>query len=375
MAYGDEGANTLGHVFAAKPDLFLPAFFSLGLWKIVTGDVFDPRSQHTIASYGKLRERSAGKDTTTGHWELAGVILEEPFAVMRQFPDELVEAIEREAGVAFLGNIAESGTAIIQRFGEEHLRTGAPILYTSADSVLQIAAHEKIMPRARLHEICRIARRHANKWKIGRVIARPFQGKPANFVRSEGRHDYSFAPPPTILNALSETGLLVQSIGKVADIFAGSGITASTLTESNADGMEKISAVWSEFDNGLVFANLVDFDSRHGHRRDLDGFARALEECDAWLAGFLSQIDDDDLLIITADHGNDPTHKGTDHTREEVPLMMVHGEAIRPLGTRATFADVAATLAEFFSLRKKWPAGSSFLHLPGRDARSVADRA
>ena len=374
-AYGDAGANTLAHLFARVPDLFLPALFSLGLWKIVTADVFDPRSQHTVASYGRLREQSPGKDTTTGHWELAGVILDEPFPVMPRFPDELVSAIEREAGVTFLGNIAESGTVMLERFGAEHLRTGKPLLYTSADSVLQIAAHEKVIPLSRLYEICRIARRHANEWKIGRVIARPFRGEPGQFVRTEGRHDYSLVPPPTILNALAETGLLVQGVGKISDVFAGSGLTNSRPTASNADGMAAISDLWSRFDDGLIFANLVDFDSKFGHRRDVDGFARALRECDEWLAGFLGQIDDDDLLIVTADHGNDPVHPGTDHTREEVPLMMVHGDSIRALGTRSTFADVAATLAEFFSLRKKWPLGTSFLHAPTRDPRPVAPRA
>jgi phosphopentomutase len=286
-----------------------------------------------------------------------------------------VGAIERDAGVTFLGNIAESGTVVIARFGAEHLRTGQPILYTSADSVLQIAAHEKVMAPARLHEICRIARRHANDWKIGRVIARPFRGEPGNFTRTDGRHDYSLVPPRTVLNALAETGLLVQGVGKIGDIFAGSGITNSRPTTSNADGMAAISELWSSFDDGLIFANLVDFDSRFGHRRDVDGFARALLEFDAWFAAFLSQIDDDDLVIVTADHGNDPTFSGSDHTREEVPLIMLHSDAVRPLGTRSTFADVAATLADFFALQNKWRTGSSFLHSRVRDPRPLAHRA
>jgi phosphopentomutase len=374
--YGDAGADTLGHIFAANPQLALPTLFSLGLWKIVTGDVFDPRSYRTIASYGRMRERSAGKDTTTGHWEIAGVILDEPFTTMTRFPEKLVAAIERDAGIEFIGNYPQSGAVVLEELGADHLRTGRPILYTSADSVLQIAAHERVIPGTRLQGICRVARRHADAWRIGRVIARPFVGEPGQFRRTTGRHDYSMVPPPTILNALAEAGLLVQGVGKISDIFAGSGITNSWPTVSNAEGMTAVEELWKHpGDDGLIFANFIDFDMCYGHRRDIAGYTRALVEFDAWLSNFLAQIEDDDLLIITADHGNDPAHRGSDHTREEVPLMVLYGDGGRPLGTRATFADVAATLGEFFRLRKKWPIGESFLHRPPRDAHSLLHRA
>jgi phosphopentomutase len=359
-AYGDAGADTLGHVFAAQPQLTLPALFSLGLWKVLTGDVLDQRALHTRARWGRMRERSAGKDTTTGHWELAGVILEEPFGTYAQFPPELVAAIEREAGVQFLGNYARSGTVILDELGAEHVATGRPILYTSADSVLQIAAHERVIPLKRLYEICRVARRHCDPRRIGRVIARPFTGEPGAWRRTAGRHDFSMVPPATVLNALADRGHTVPGVGKIADIFAGSGLTASTPTASNAEGMAAIAEHWAELEDGLVFANLVDFDMLYGHRRDVAGYARALAEFDAWLADFLTQIDEDDLVIITADHGNDPTWPGTDHTREEVPVFALHRGDTRPLGTRRTFADVAATLADFFQAGP-WPVGESFV--------------
>jgi phosphopentomutase len=248
-------------------------------------------------------------------------------------------------------------------------------LYTSADSVLQIAAHERVIPRSRLHEICRVARRRADAWRIGRVIARPFDGEPGTFRRTNGRHDYSMVPPPTILNALAESGLVVEGVGKIGDIFAGSGITNSHPTASNTEGMRTVDELWRRAGDGLIFANLVDFDMLYGHRRDLAGYTRALIEFDGWLGSFLDQIERDDLLIITADHGNDPAHPGTDHTREEVPLMVLCGDDHRPLGTRATFADVAATLGEVFHVRKKWPIGESFLHPPPRDAHPIPHRA
>ena len=370
-AYADEGANTLGHIFAAQPQLDLPTFFSLGLWKILTDDVFDPRSRGTLASFGRMRERSAGKDSTTGHWEIAGVVLGEPFAIFNQFPPELITAIQKDARVEFIGNCVRGGAAILEELGPEHLRTSKPILYTSADSVLQIAAHERIIPRRRLYEICRIARRHADAWRIGRVIARPFTGEPGQFQRTSGRHDFSMVPPGTVLNAIAETGLRVEGVGKISDLFAGSGITHATPTASNAEGMAAIDQLWADGTDGLIFANLIDFDMLFGHRRDTAGYAQALVECDRWLAGFLSRCEEDDLVIITADHGNDPTWSGTDHTREEVPLMVLHGGLSLALGTRKTFADVAATLAGFFQLRKKWSVGESFITLQQRLARTI----
>ena len=308
-----------------------------------------------------MRERSAGKDTTTGHWEIAGVILEKPFATFDRFPDELVREIERDAGVSLIGNYARSGTQILAELGEEHLQTGNPILYTSADSVLQIAAHEEIIPLERLYQICRMARRGADRFRIGRVIARPFVGGPGNFRRTTHRHDFSMLPPRTILDALGESDIPVSGIGKISDIFAGRGIAQSFTTPSNRAGMEKIDELWRAQADGLLFANLVDFDMHFGHRRDVAGYANALREFDDWLGFFLEIVSPNDLVIITADHGNDPTFRGTDHTREEVPLFVLHRGESRDLGTRGTFADVAATLAEFFSLPTAWPVGASFL--------------
>ena len=358
-AYGDAGADTLGHIFAAQPALALPALFSLGLGKIMGLPAPAP-----TASYGRMRPRSAGKDTTTGHWEIAGVILDRPFATYAEFPPELLRVIEREASVTFLGNYPQSGTTILAELGTEHLRTGHPILYTSADSVLQIAAHESVIPLPRLYEICAIARRHADAWRIGRVIARPFTGEPGAFQRTNGRHDYSAIPPRTILNAIADAGLPVHGVGKISDIFAGSGLTHSTPTASNADGMAALDTLWAQKRDGLIFANLVDFDMHFGHRRDVPGYANALVEFDRWLATFLPRCAPDDLLIVTADHGNDPTFPGTDHTREEVPLLVLHAGHHAALGTRETFADIAATLAEFFHLAP-WTVGQSFLgHSP-----------
>ncbi|MCE9610633.1 MAG: phosphopentomutase [Chthoniobacter sp.] len=355
-AYGDAGADTLGHILAAEPAIRLPTLLSLGLGHAIAA----PDAPAPLASHGRMRERSAGKDTTTGHWEIAGVILDQPFATYPTFPAALIHDIERDAGVVFLGNYAQSGTTILDELGPEHLRTGRPILYTSADSVLQIAAHESVTPLPRLYEICHSARRHADAWRIGRVIARPFTGEPGAFRRTSGRHDFSAIPPRTVLNAIAEIGLRIDGVGKISDIFAGSGITASTPTSSNAEGMAAIEALWATERDGLIFANLVDFDMLFGHRRDVAGYARALAEFDHWLATFIPRVATDDLVIITADHGNDPTWRGTDHTREEVPLLVLHRGAASPLGTRRTFADIAATLAAYFHL-PPWNVGESFL--------------
>lgn len=360
-SYGDGGANTLGHILERAPDLELSTLCGLGLAEVVGGRAEARPSGNYRASYGRMNARSAGKDTTTGHWELAGVILKEPFAVYGQFPDHLVQAIEREAGIQFIGNYACSGTMILKELGVQHLQTGKPILYTSADSVLQIAAHEGVIPIARLYEICEIARRHAEAARIGRVIARPFDGEPGSFRRTARRHDFSMKPPQTVLNALGDHGVAVIGVGKIGDIFAGEGVTESHPTASNQEGMERIAELWSKMSDGLLFANLVDFDMLFGHRRDLAGYARALEEFDAWLDGFVAQVSPEDLVIITADHGNDPTFRGTDHTREQVPLFVLDQGEARDLGTRETFADVAATLAEFFRLPAPWASGKSFL--------------
>ena len=372
--YGDEGANTLGHILEQTPELRLPNLSKLGLPAIVDltvavagiGDAGGrgqrPRLQY-LASFGKMQERSAGKDTTTGHWEIAGVVTEDAFATFEKFPDELVRAIERDANVKFIGNYACSGTTILEELGGEHIRTNKPILYTSADSVLQIAAHEEVLPIPRLYEICEVARRHSDKYRIGRVIARPFDGAIGNFRRTARRHDFSMKPPRTILNAIVDLGLPVIGIGKIGDIFAGEGITESHPTSSNAEGMDKIDNLWSKTKSGLIFVNLVDFDMVFGHRRDVAGYTKALDEFDQWLGRFIDKVAAEDLVIITADHGNDPTFRGTDHTREQVPLLVMHNREARDLGTRSTYADVAASLTDFFELPEPWPIGSSFINM------------
>jgi len=357
-AYGDEGANTLGHILEQRPRTKLPTLKSLGLYQslaLARGE--EPCSPPLQGAAGVLTERSAGKDTTTGHWELAGTVIDEAFATFEKFPAELVRAIEGEAGIEFIGNYPASGTAVIEQLGAEHVATKKPILYTSADSVLQIAAHEEVVPLERLYEICKVARRHCDAWRIGRVIARPFVGGP-DFKRTANRHDYSMIPPRTVLNALAESGAPVIGVGKISDIFAGSGVTESFPTKSNEDGMAAIDRLWAERSEGLVFANLVDFDMLYGHRRDIEGYATALEEFDMWLAGFLPEIAPGDLVLITADHGNDPAFRGSDHTRERVPILVPTAE--NSIGVRDTYADVAATLAAHFNLAP-WPVGKSLL--------------
>ena len=357
-AYGDAGADTLGKL-VRQDGLHLPTLFGLGLARILglDGGLGGPPP---AAAHGRMRERAAGKDSTTGHWEMAGVVLDRPFAVFDRFPAALLRALEAEAGCSFLGNRPASGTAILEELGAEHLRTGRPILYTSADSVLQVAAHEAVLPAPALHALCARLRRHADAWRIGRVIARPFAGTPGAFRRSAERHDFAMPPPPTVLDALRAAGHPVRGIGKVADLFAGRGFSESHPTADNQEGMARIAALWRTTREGLVFANLLDFDTVYGHRRDPAGFAAALREFDAWLAGFLPECRAEDLVILTADHGNDPHFPGTDHTREEVPLLLLHQGRRDALGTREGFADVAATLAGFFGLTP-WPLGRSML--------------
>ena len=355
-AYGDAGADTLGHIFDATPDLHLPNLWSMGLGRVLNrGPAVEP-----AGGYGVMCERSAGKDSTTGHWELAGAVVGEPFGYFERFPAELVDAVERDAGVRFVGNVAASGTAILEQLGPDHLRTGRLILYTSADSVLQIAAHEAVLSAEQLYGVCAVARRHADRYRIGRVIARPFRGEPGAFERTAGRHDFSLPPPPTVLDGLVAAGVAVTSVGKTADLFAGRGFTASCPTASDAAGMAAVEQLWGDRADGLTFVNLVDFDTLYGHRRDVAGYAAALGRFDRWLGGFLPAVRDDDLLIVTADHGNDPTFPGTDHTRERVPVLVRHGGLCGDLGLRDTFADVAATAADFFGLAD-WRAGRSFL--------------
>ncbi len=362
--YGDEGANTFGHIFARTPKLRLPNLCALGLPKILDQNYSWTRKDFGLphlASFGKMQERSAGKDTTTGHWEIAGVIVDVPFAVFGKFPYELVRAIEQDAGVTFIGNYPQSGTTILEELGAEHLRTGRPILYTSADSVLQIATHEDVLPVQKLYEICEIARQYCDRYRIGRVIARPFDGAPGKFRRTARRHDFSMKPPRTVLKAIVEADFPVIGVGKISDIFAGEGVTESHPTASNDKGMATIDNLWSKTKRGLIFVNLVDFDMIYGHRRDVAGYAQALVEFDKWLCRFIDRVSPEDLVIITADHGNDPTFRGTDHTREQVPLFVMYNRESRDLGTRSTYADVATSLAEFFQLPEPWPDGCSFL--------------
>lgn len=362
--YGDEGSNTLGNTARAVGGLHLPHLGALGLGNILPVAGVPP-APHPEGAYGRMAEQSRGKDTTVGHWELAGLISPRPLPTYPNgFPQELVREFERRIGRPVLGNYPASGTVIIEQLGEEHLRTGRPILYTSADSVFQVAAHEEVIPLPELYRICEIAREMLQgEHAVGRVIARPFVGKPGHFIRTANRRDWSLPPPAeTVLDRLTASGRSVLAVGKIEDIFAGRGITRAEHTRDNMDSVDKTLMLMSRHKAGLIFANLVDFDMRWGHRNDPQGYARGLEEFDARLPEIRAAMRPDDLLILTADHGCDPTTPSTDHSREYVPLL-VWGPRVRPgvdLGTRATFADVAATIAEAFGLAP-WPVGRSFL--------------
>ncbi|WP_305046243.1 phosphopentomutase [Geoalkalibacter sp.] len=364
-AYGDDGADTLGHLLADQPAFRsrLPHLTRLGLGNLHPAAGLTPVSRPQ-ACFGKMAERSPGKDTTTGHWELAGLVQTEPLPTFPQgFPPDIIAAFTRETGLAPLGNIAADGIEVLDRLGVEHLRSGRPILYTSVDSVFQLAAHEDILPVERLYELCRIARRILDPYRIGRVIARPFVGEgPGNFRRTARRHDFSLAPfAPTLLDHLHGRDLTVIGVGKIGDIFAGRGLSRSLPSRDNAQGMELILESFAQVWRGLVFANLVDFDMLYGHRRDPAGFARALEEFDSWLPRMQQAMGEADLLVVTADHGCDPTAPGTDHTREYVPLLVWSPALVSAteLGCRESFADVAATLGEAFGVPMGM--GKSFL--------------
>ena len=351
--YGDAGRNTLGHIARSRP-LVLPNLVRLGLANIEPLDHLTPPLT-PAACFGKGATHSPGKDTTTGHWEMAGIWLERAFPVYPQgFPKDLIAQFERAIGRRVLGNKPASGTEILKELGEEHVRTGFPIVYTSGDSVFQIAAHEEIIAVKELYRMCEIARKMLDgPHRVGRVIARPFAGAPGNFIRTERRHDYAVEPPrPMLLDVLAERGVPVLGIGKIHDIYHGRGVENYVTTKSNADGMEKLHAALVRQARGLIFANLVDFDMLYGHRKDVEGFARSLEEFDSLLGPFLSSLGADDLLLITADHGcdPDPAWPSTDHSREYVPIL-----AYRParrggvnLGVRQTLADMGQTVAENF---------------------------
>ncbi|NLL18467.1 MAG: phosphopentomutase [Clostridia bacterium] len=348
--YGDEGSNTLGNI-ARQVKLSLPNLRRLGLGNILPLEGIPPVPA-PLGAYGKMGELSPGKDTTTGHWELAGIVLDKPFPLYpKGFPREIIDAFEKRIGKKVLGNKAASGTVIIEELGEEHMATGSPIVYTSADSVFQIAAHEEVIPLEELYEMCRVAREilqgdHA----VGRVIARPFVGTPGKFQRTANRHDYSIDPPsPTMLDLIKNRGLEVVGVGKIGDIFSGKGLTKSIPTKSNADGIDRTIAAWRSVKAGLVFTNLVDYDMKYGHRNDVEGYAKALEEFDHRLPEIMDQLKEEDLLIITADHGCDPTFPGTDHTREYVPVL-VFGAKVKAgvnVGIRQSFADVGATVTGY----------------------------
>jgi phosphopentomutase len=347
-SYGDEGADTLGHLFERIPDLELPHLASLGLYQIL--GLNKRAAPRDGAAWARLTARSAGKDTTTGHWELMGLKLDEPFATFESFPDELVNELARRCGIGFLGNFASSGTEILRQLGAQQLRTRKAILYTSADSVMQIAAHEERFGLERLWAVCKTARKLLDQHgiRLGRVIARPFTGStPETFIRTGNRHDFSLKPGETALNRLQGSGVRTIGVGKISDIFAGYGISESHPTKSNAEGMAAIDRLWDKTrqDPHFIFANLVDFDSLYGHRRDPAGYAACLREFDAWLGKFLSKVNPGDLVMITADHGNDPWHPGTDHTREQVPLLMLGLQIPRENGV---FCDVARIVEDWF---------------------------
>lgn len=361
--FGDVGANTLVHVAEFMKGLKLPNMQKMGLGNIVNTKGVPPTSSPT-ASYGMMKEASASKDTMAGHWEMMGLVVDKPFPTYPDgFPEEFMQKFYQAAGVSrALGNKAASGTEIIKELGEEHIRTGFPIVYTSADSVFQIAAHEEVIPVPELYKMCEQARKVCDEYQLGRVIARPFVGKKGSFTRTANRKDYPMDPPgETVLDVLKRNGFPVMGIGKIEDIFAGKGLTRAVHTKNNRHGMECLSEELRITKFGLIFVNLVDFDMVFGHRNDAEGYGKALEEFDSELGELLSRLREDDLLIITADHGCDPTFRGTDHTREHVPLL-VYSKQLSPraLGVRGTFADIGVSILDLFSLPHSFPGKSIF---------------
>jgi phosphopentomutase len=363
--FGDLGSNTLGHIAERMNGLNMPNMAKLGLSNISEIKGVE-KAEKPLAYYTKMQEASVGKDTMTGHWEIMGLNIDTPFQVFPDgFPDELISEIESRTGRKVIGNKPASGTEILDELGAEQMETGALIVYTSADSVLQIAAHEEIVPIDELYKICEIARELTldEKYMVGRVIARPFLGSPGNFKRTANRHDYALKPfGRTVMNELKDSGLDVLAIGKISDIYDGEGVTQSLRTVSNMDGMDKLLDTMNMDFTGLSFLNLVDFDALFGHRRDPIGYGKALEEYDARLTEVLEKLREDDLLIITADHGNDPVHHGTDHTREYVPLLVYSKGTSegKELPLRNTFADIGAAVAENFQVKMP-DYGTSFL--------------
>lgn len=354
--FGDKGSDTLGHIAERMNGLKMPNLGKLGLSNIRQIKGIE-KATAPQAYFTKMQEASNGKDTMTGHWEIMGLNISTPFQVFPDgFPELLIHELEAKTGRSVIGNKPASGTEILDELGAEHLKTGALIVYTSADSVLQIAAHEDVVPLDELYKICEIARELTmqDQFKVGRVIARPFLGEPGNFKRTSNRHDYALKPfNRTVMDELKDSGFDVLAIGKISDIFDGEGVTESLRTVSNMDGMDKLLQTIDQDFTGLSFLNLVDFDALFGHRRDPEGYGKALEEFDERMAEVIEKVTEDDLVIITADHGNDPIHAGTDHTREYVPLLMYSKrfEQGQELPIRETFADIGATVAANFNVK------------------------
>jgi phosphopentomutase len=352
-AYGDRGSDTLGNISRRVP-LQLPVLRTLGLPRVANVAGMAPIDA-PLGAYGRMAERSPGKDSVTGHWEIAGIVLDRAFPTFPDgFPAQVIAEFEKRIGLRTLGNYAASGTVIIDELGAEHVRTGRPIVYTSADSVFQIAAHEDVIPVPELYRICEIAYKLVGQGMgVGRVIARPFVGTPGSFTRTANRHDYALPPSgPTLLDAMTGAGKTVHAIGKIQDLFAGRGVTTAVHTTSDDEGVDAIERAIETAGPGLVFTNLVDFDTLYGHRNDPAGYAANLERFDARLGRLLPTLRERDLLVITADHGNDPTTPSTDHAREHVPLFVL-GKQVRPgtdLGVRPTFADLGQTVAEVFGV-------------------------
>ncbi|XMB66430.1 phosphopentomutase [Mycoplasmatota bacterium zrk1] len=363
--YNDTGANTLKNLSIEAGGIKLPLLEKLGIGNIT--DIKGVKRDFKNSFFGKMKELSIGKDTMTGHWEMMGLKVTKPFKTFTDtgFPTDLISELEEKSGRKIIGNISASGTEIIKELGERHLKTGEIIVYTSADSVLQIAANEEVVPLEELYSICKIAREITLKdeWRVGRIIARPFIGQDKNtFKRTPNRHDYALEPfDRTVLNELKDASFDVVSVGKIYDIFNGSGITESHPIKSNHDGMNKVSKLIDKNFNGLCFINLVDFDALYGHRRDSIGYKNCLEEFDYDLSNMIDKLSDDDLLIITADHGNDPTFAGTDHTREYVPLLVYNKKLVGgELKVRESFSDLGATIGENFKVKSP-KIGDSFL--------------
>ena len=382
--FGDTGANTLGHIEEAGGPLQIPNLRKLGIGRIAD---ITPQQDTVVGAFGRMHEQSTGKDTTSGHWEMMGHPVKVPFPTFYDgFPQALMDTFTKETGYGFLGNEAASGTEIIERLGEEHMKTGKPIVYTSADSVFQIAAHESIIPLEDLYKMCQITRERVciGDYYVGRIIARPFVGEPGRFVRTSNRHDYSRLPEGRfVLQALQDAKVPTIGVGKIGDIYAHIGLDQSFPTKSNSHGMNLVAALLGHtadgthsmqdtsdttlegrFTHGYMMVNLVEFDSLYGHRRDVQGYGRELEMFDYQLGGLLELLTEDDLLLIAADHGNDPTWKGTDHTRELVPLLVYSPSFIGPidLGDRRSFADIGQTILKNFGVKESF-AGESFLQL------------